>query len=635
MTGLFSAYEESATRSRFGNRFAFYMAAVGSAVGFGNVWRFPSLAASYGGAAFLIPYLMALIFIGIPVLFLEIGFGQYHQTGDVGVFGSFSKRLRGVGLCSVLTGYMLLCYYSMLISWVINAFVDSWSPNAPWLSESVTGDDGADYFFDSIIGMETLNGGSSATRMVTANVLYSFLTWFVVFLSLAFGAKITGRVTYFTMGFPILLLFVFLFRGISLEGASDGIALYIGDRSDISVLSEKPDVWTLAVTQIFFSLSVTFGTMTAYGSLVPRSEPAFMNTIVIACSNCGFSFIAGFAVFSSIGHLAYLKGVDVTDITFTSFGLVFGTWPVVLSTLPGGIHWIRFLFLNLVLLGIDSAFSILEGVITVLKDTTFFKDTPRWIVTFICSVTGFLLSLMYALDTGLYWLDVIDYYINFMLLIVGILETFSAGWIYGIDKQIEELGSTSVISFLFANFGGVFLASGLWFGLSNNNTWAGFVGLICFYCVFTGVSIMSFKDNERTLTENLKILYFKNVMDLREELQQVIGWVPIAWCILIKHFIPQVLCILFVNGASAKGDDGKSVFGHYGGYDSSPYQVLGIICVASTGMLFLVGVAFPDLYSPFAIYEGSGKEFGEKGEVVGDVELAKKEKDEEIGEDEA
>ena len=84
-------------RGEWSSRFAFYMATIGAAVGFGNVWRFPGLAVEYGGGAFFVPYLMALFLLGIPLAILEIGFGQYFQTGDIGVFGTFHPRLRGVG----------------------------------------------------------------------------------------------------------------------------------------------------------------------------------------------------------------------------------------------------------------------------------------------------------------------------------------------------------------------------------------------------------------------------------------------------------------------------------------------------------------------------------------------------------
>lgn len=133
-------------RDRWPSRTAFYLAAIGSAVGFGNVWRFPALAKDYGGGAFFIPYLMALFIVGLPVLILEISLGQYHQTGNVGVFGSFHARFRGIGVSSVASGYMLVVYYSMLLAWVSRAFFESWSPEAPWTNEGVTGEEAVTYF---------------------------------------------------------------------------------------------------------------------------------------------------------------------------------------------------------------------------------------------------------------------------------------------------------------------------------------------------------------------------------------------------------------------------------------------------------------------------------------------------------
>ena len=217
---------------QWSSRIAFYFAAVGAAVGFGNVWRFPYLAKTYGGGAFFIPYLLALFLVGIPLLILEIAFGQYWQTGDVGVFGGFHRRFAGVGVSSVACGFMLVTYYSMLIAWCANAFFDSWSDEAPWNRENVTGTEAVNYFYGSIIGMETItknNTDMTPTRIVNENVGYSFLVWFVVFLCVAFGVRMTGRITYFTMGLPIVLLFVFLGKAVSLEGSEDGIEAYIGE----------------------------------------------------------------------------------------------------------------------------------------------------------------------------------------------------------------------------------------------------------------------------------------------------------------------------------------------------------------------------------------------------------------------
>lgn len=117
-----------------------------------------------------------------------------------------------------------------------------------------------------------------------------------------------------------------------------------------------------------------------------------------------FSFISGFAVFGALGYLSYLSGTPVVDLPFSGFSLVFGTWPVVLATLPGGEHWVRLLFFNLFLLGIDSAFAFVEAIITVFLDTKYFVRTPKWKMSLGFCFSGWILSLMYATDAGLSWL---------------------------------------------------------------------------------------------------------------------------------------------------------------------------------------------------------------------------------------
>jgi solute carrier family 6 GABA transporter-like protein 1 len=421
------------------SRPAFYFAAVGAAVGFGNVWRFPSLSVEYGGGAFFIPYFLAFFIIGVPILILEIGFGQFWQTGDVGVFGSFNPRLRGVGVASVACGWMLVVYYGVLIAWVINAFFDAFGDKAPWADEGVTGDIAITYFLEEIIGTSTLGESQRATRMVWANVGYSAVGWFCIWSCLAFGTKVTGRIAYFTMGIPIIVLAAFLIKSLTLTGASDGVRIYIGEW-DVAVLTERGDVWSAATTQIFFSLGITFGIMTAFGSHCKRHEPAFLNSVVIATANTTFSVVSGFAVFAALGHLAFLEGVEVDDLNFGGFSLVFGTWPVVLGTLPGGIHWVRLLFFDLFLLGLDSAFAFLEGILTVTSDTEYFKHTAKWKMSGGYCLLSFILSLMYCTDAGLNWLDAIDYYINFVMTLVGFFETFGAGWVYAIEDQIKNVG---------------------------------------------------------------------------------------------------------------------------------------------------------------------------------------------------
>jgi len=594
-------------RGQWSSRSAFYMATIGAAVGFGNVWRFPGLAVKYGGGAFFIPYIMALFLLGIPLAILEIGFGQYFQTGDIGVFGTFHPRLRGVGLASVGCGFMLDTYYVALIAWVINAFFDTFSEDSIWRNPDVNGDEAVEHFINEITGAGTVSESGEPTRIVWENVGYCFLTWLLIFLSVAWGVKITGRLAYFTMGLPIVLLFVFLVKGLTLEGSSEGVKSYIGVW-DLSVLRTEGEVWSIACSQIFFSISLTFGILTAFGSHCPRDEPAVLNATVIAVANSLFSFIAGFAVFAALGHLAFLQGVEVTDLNYMSFGLVFGTWPVVFNKLPGGIHWVRLIFFNLFLLGFDSAFAFLEAFITVMHDTSYFQNFSRFWLAAGISVVGFLFSLMYCSDAGLTFLDTIDFYINFVMILVGFFEAFGSAWAYDIIGQVKRQTAPVVYSFMTANFGAVIVGCVLWYTTpSDVAVWAGFVGFFGVYFVGLGVTVyfmnkvVASSDGKWTTKSMLWEVYFGNILSLRNRMQEVIGPVPFVWCVLMKHFIPHVLIILFVNLAQSKTDEGKSKFGGYEGYASNPYQILGIIVVAFTLLLFLVGVFFPDLYAPLAL----------------------------------
>jgi hypothetical protein len=345
-------------------------------------------------------------------------------------------------------------------------------------------------------------------------------------------------------------------------------------------------------------------------------------------------------------------------LPYAGFGLVFGTWPVVFNQLPGGIHWVRLIFFNLWLLGIDSAFAFLEAFISVLSDTgtykiqynssnrlsflwwywfvfvdlvfshthpyqilqilsnnkVYFEKVPRFWLALGMAIIGFVFSLLYCVDSGLSFLDVIDFYINFVMILVGFFEAFGSAWAYDIVGQFERQGKPVVYSFFTANFGAVILGCILWYGIESRAAiWAGFVGLIGWYLLGVGVTHYYIKqvvandtDNKWTMKSLWYEVYFGNIVALRDRMQVHIGPVPFVWCVLMKHFIPHVLIILFVNLAQSTVVIGEveleaPLLGNYGGYPNAPYQILGILVVVFTLVLFLVGAIFPDLYAPLAL----------------------------------
>mmetsp|Transcript_18368 Transcript_18368/g.31067 ORF Transcript_18368/g.31067 Transcript_18368/m.31067 type:complete len:656 (+) Transcript_18368:178-2145(+) len=620
-------------RERFSSRLAFYFSAVGSAVGFGNVWRFPSLVFKYGGGAFFIPYLFALFLVGIPLLVLEISLGQHFQLGDVGCFGKIHERARGVGLASIACGYMLVTYYSMLLAWTFNAFFASFRADNFWDQDEVSGTEAKEYFYQTIIGMDIV-GDDQPDRLVGMNVFYSLLTWVVIYFSLAYGLEASGKVSYLTMGFPLVILFVFLGRSLTLEGSENGINEYIGE-SNWGIFSDHPEIWSRAVSQILFSLG-TVGIMTAYGSHCNRNEPAFLNSCVVALSNSMFSFISGFAVFATLGHLAYLEGLDsVADLEYSSFGLVFGSWPVALGTLPGGQHWIRLFFIMLFMLGIDSAISFMEAFLTVLHDTKLFHNVDRKRASLVLTACAFLLSTLYATDVGLVFLDSVDYYINFVIILVGFVKCVAAGWVYKIETQIECLGPKIVFVYITTTFGSVLLACAMWFGVGNAA--AGFFGLVISYVMgmsYVGYLMSKKKQEDQTLTwsDMLFDLTMSNVMKLREDLVSSVGHIPVAWAFLIRHFIPQVLLILFFLGADATtiDEEGNEVkmFGNYRGY-ASPCQILGILTIVFAGFLVVSSLVFPKLYEALETVDETETKVDENN--IDEIEMEERKKVETTG----
>ena len=240
--------------------------------------------------------------------------------------------------------------------------------------------------------------------------------------------------------------------------------------------------------------------------------------------------------------------------------------------------------------------------------TVYFQHVPRFWLAAGVSCVGFLFSIMYCTDAGLNFLDAIDFYINFVMILVGFFEAYGSAWAYDIQGQIERQGKPVVYLFLLANFGAVILGCILWYSLpADSAVWGGFVGYILWYFAFLGLTILEINkvvassDGKWTTKSMLWEVYFGNILSLRDRMQEVIGKVPFIWCVLMKHFIPHVLIVLFVNLAQSKNGDGEPLLGNYGNYPNLPYQVLGIIVVAFTLVLFLGGVIFPNLYAPLAL----------------------------------
>ncbi|MBL6989028.1 MAG: sodium-dependent transporter [Bacteriovoracaceae bacterium] len=420
-------------RERWDKRSAFLMAAIGSAIGLGNVWRFPYMAYSNGGGAFFIPYIIALITTGVPLVALEYYLGVRSQKGPTEAYGMVNDRSNYIGWISLAVASMITIYYTVIMGWAWNYLYHSFGVS--W-----AGREGS-FFYKNILGLSSGIGVLGGIQWPI--VLGNFLTWLAVFFIIFKGVGVVGKVVTWTVGLPWLLLLILIIRGVTLKGAAGGLNYYL--TPDFAKLLD-PGVWLAAYGQIFFSLSLGFGVMIAYASYLPRESDINTNAWVVSFANCLTSFLAGFAIFSVLGYLAVSTNQPIDQVAKGGPGLAFIIYPTAISILPGGamsqsIFAVLFFFM-LLTLGIDSAFSLVEGIVTSLRDSLNIKreTTAFWVC-----VVGFLAGTLFTTQAGLYWLDLIDHWMNWGLVIVGLLEAILIGWFVDIRRVVKDMDSTSEI----------------------------------------------------------------------------------------------------------------------------------------------------------------------------------------------
>lgn len=483
------------------------------------------------------------------------------------------------------------------------------------------------------------------TRIIAYNVLCLALVWCIIFLGTAYGIEWTGKVPYITMGVPFFLTVILLIRAVTLEGAGDGVSAYIGGW-ELHVLVRQPAVWSTAVSQIFFSLGVTFGMFTAFGSICPRQSPAFENSIMIALFNSIFSITSGFSIFGALGYLAHQQNKTIDEIVVGGPALIFGAYPDVLETLPGGIFWVRLFFFDMFLLGIDSALAIVEAIVKVIKDMFRFQDT-RNVSAGVCCV-GFFCGLIYSTDAGLLFLDVVDSYVNFIMIFIGMMECVVVGWFFGLERQFKTLGHNSVYIYMTTSFSSTLLASFCWFGTDSfaSGICSSVIVFISIYAAGLVVAVQSSTlankltrdDKTRTCSDGeifhhsqpqrwtawdiARELVLRNVLEMKAELELSVLFMPLLVPVLIKHFIPQILWVLFVNLAVAKDSQGNSLLGNYGGYPTWPFQVLGVSIVCLSVAIIFLGFLYPKTFQCLATPPKEKTTMDKEGDTIVAVELS-------------
>ncbi|NLA55811.1 MAG: sodium-dependent transporter, partial [Corynebacterium humireducens] len=289
-------------REIFSSRWAFLLAAIGSAVGLGNIWRFPYVAYDNGGGAFLIPYLVALLSAGIPLLFLDYALGHRYRGSAPLVFRRIKSWAEPVGWVQVGVSFFITIYYAAIIGWAALYAVKSF--NKAW------GDDPNAYFFGDFLQFDET--ATFSTDFVPQIALALAGVWIAAIVVLAIGVdKGIGKVSKVFIPLLAVLFLIVVVQALLLPGAATGLdALFTPDWGALA----NGTVWIAAYGQIFFSLSVSFGIMLTYSSYLRPRTNLTGTGLTTAFANSSFEVLAGVGVFAALGFMAVQQSVAVDEV---------------------------------------------------------------------------------------------------------------------------------------------------------------------------------------------------------------------------------------------------------------------------------------------------------------------------------
>ncbi|KAB7670772.1 sodium-dependent transporter [Bacillus sp. B1-b2] len=422
-------------RQQWGSRYGFILAAVGSAIGLGNIWRFPAVAYENGGGAFFLPYLFAILTAGIPILILEFTIGQkFRGSAPLSLF-RLNKKAEWLGWWQLLIAFVICTYYSVIVAWAIKYTIYSFGTK--W------GTDPGSFFNNDVLKIADTPGtiGGLVPGIIIPLLFVWVVTLFVLYRGVAKGIEKLNKIF---LPVLIVMFLAIVIRALTLDGAATGLDAFFKPNWDM-LFDGK--VWIAAYGQIFFSLSIGFAIMITYSSYLPKKSDINNNAFITAFSNSGFELLAGIGVFAALGFMANQQGVAVEDVVSGGIGLAFVVFPSIINEFPGlnGLFGVLF-FLSLVFAGMTSLISIVETFISGIQDKFNVSRTKAVLTS---GLVATAVSLIYATNGGLYILDVVDYFINnFGIVTAGLVEVILIAWFFkglkGLQSHTNELSDIRI-----------------------------------------------------------------------------------------------------------------------------------------------------------------------------------------------
>ncbi len=419
--------KEKKDRGQWASSLGFIMATAGSAIGLGNLWKFPYLAGQNGGGAFVIVYILIVIFVGFTIMLGEITLGRSTGLNALGAYRKLNKKFAWVGGAGILAAFTILGYYNAVGGWVIKYIVQ-------FVTGGVSGDSAV--FFGEFI--------SSPIEPIIWALVFALATAFIVWKGISGGIEKYSKVL---MPALFVLLIVVVIRSVTLPGAGAGLEYYL--KPDFSKLT--PAAIVAALGQVFFSLSLGMGCMITYGSYLSKDENIEKDAFIVPLMDTSAALLAGFAILPAVFAFGFEPGVGPS--------LMFITLPSVFAAMPLGAVFGLLFFILVLFAAITSSISLLEVC------TAYFIDEFKWSrtkATVVLACAIFVLTILSSLAMGPManvlifgknFFDLLDFIAsNILLPVGGLMMCIFIGYFWGIDNAVAEISQNGKFAFRLKGF---------------------------------------------------------------------------------------------------------------------------------------------------------------------------------------
>ncbi len=420
-------------REQWASNFGFILAAAGSAVGLGNIWKFPGKVAENGGGAFIVIYLLIIAAVGFSVMLAELTLGRHSQKNIAAAFRDIDKRFTFIGKLGVFTAFIIASYYCVVGGWVMK-----------YIFEYITGaafSGGYENYFINLIG--------SGFAPIVWQLIFLVLSLLVIIRGVSGGIE---KVTKFLMPLLLVILVAITIRSLTLEGANEGLAFMLS--FDVSALTMQSVV--VAMGQAFFSLSLGMSIMITYGSYLSKEDNLAKSTASICAIDTAVALLAAFAIIPAVTA----TGTDMGK----GAGFAFIALPAVFEEMPFGIFFGLLFFILLFFAAFTSAISIIEGTVAYTSEE--FKIS-RVKATIIIGALAFIVGVGYSLSQGAVALNIpwfteagsislgnlMEWFTDNLALPLGaLLTSIFVGFIWKPENAIEEIEQGGKFKFALKGF---------------------------------------------------------------------------------------------------------------------------------------------------------------------------------------